>query len=176
MQLPLTISRVVITATGIALAAGPAFAKADDHGAGNEAAVYVNSTPEAYAAMQELPIDEPIFMLNLIRFKDEADYGEGSEFSSKGWTGEQAYAEYSRISSPIARRVGGKVAFAALPQLNLIGPEHEQWDVAFVVSYPNLASFLALVNDPEYAQHAFHRKAAVADSRLVRMAAFPVPE
>lgn len=131
---------------------------------------YINSTPEAYTAMQGLPMDEPLQMLNMIRFKDKAEYAEGSEFAAKDWTGEQAYAEYSRRSSPIANRVGGKPIYMGIPQLTLIGPQHETWDVAFIIEYPDLATFLALVNDPEYKKHAFHRSAAVADSRLIRMA------
>lgn len=139
-------------------------------------ATYINSDPKAYAAMQKLPKDQPLHMLNMIRFKDKASYEEGSEFAAKGWTGQEAYVEYTRHSSPIANRTGGKPAYFGMPQLTLIGPEHEKWDVIFIVSYPNLASFLALVSDPEYKKHAFHRSAAVADSRLVRMAPAPVPE
>lgn len=130
---------------------------------------YINSTPEAYAQMQGLPMDEPLQMLNMIRFKEKAEYAEGSEFATKDWTGEQAYAEYSRRSSPIANRVGGKPIYIGVPQLTLIGPQHEKWDAAFIIEYPDLATFLALVNDPEYKKHAFHRSAAVADSRLIRM-------
>lgn len=137
---------------------------------------YVNSDARAYAAMQKLPVDQPLHMLNMIRFKDKASYEKENEFAAKGWTGEQAYAEYSRHSSPIANRTGGKVSYFGMPQLTLIGPEHEKWDAIFIVSYPNLASFLALIGDPEYTKHAFHRSAAVADSRLVRMAPAPVPE
>lgn len=132
-------------------------------------AAYINSTPEAYAAMQGLPKDEPVQMLNMIRFKEKAEYAEGSEFAAKDWTGEQAYAEYSRRSSPIANRVGGKPIYIGVPQLTLIGPQHETWDAAFIIEYPDLATFLALVNDPKYKKHAFHRSAAVADSRLIRM-------
>lgn len=130
---------------------------------------YINSTPEAYAQMQSLPMDEPLQMLNMIRFKEKAEYAEGSEFAAKDWTGEQAYAEYSRRSSPIANRIGGKPIYLGIPQLTLIGPQHEKWDAAFIIEYPDLATFLALVNDPEYKKHAFHRSAAVADSRLIRM-------
>ncbi|WP_108791323.1 DUF1330 domain-containing protein [Erythrobacter sp. Alg231-14] len=171
-------TRYILTRAGIAfatlLASAPALAQSDPQ---NEAsAVYVNSTPEAYAAMQQLPADEPILMLNLIRFNDQAEYEEGNEFAEKGWTGEQAYAEYSRFSGPIAQRVGGTVAFAGLPQLTLIGPDDEEWDVAFVVAYPDLGSFLSLVSDPVYQEHAFHRRAAVADSRLVRIASLPMPQ
>lgn len=154
----------------------PATARSDQESGTEAASTYVNSTPEAYAAMQKLPEDQPIFMLNLIRFRDAAEYKEGSEFAGKDWTGEQAYAEYSRISGPIAERFGAKVVFAGLPQLMLIGPQNENWDVAFIVAYPDLKSFLSFVSEPQYRAHAFHRSAAVADSRLVRMAALPSPE
>ncbi|MEM7457830.1 MAG: DUF1330 domain-containing protein [Pseudomonadota bacterium] len=135
---------------------------------------YVNSTPEAYAAMQALPMDQPLQMLNLIRFNDDAAYAEGSEFASKGWSGEQAYAEYSRLSAPFATGVGGKPIYIGVPQLMLIGPQHETWDAAFIIEYPSFAAFLSFVNDPEYQKNAFHRSAAVADSRLIRLA--PPPE
>jgi len=137
-------------------------------------AVYVNSDKKAYEAMQALPKDQPLQMLNMIRYRDKADYKDNSEFSAKGWTGEQAYTEYGRHSSPIADRVGGKIIYTGIPQLTVIGPEHEKWDLVFIVHYPNLASFLALIGDPEYQKHAFHRSAAVADSRLIRM--LPVTE
>lgn len=162
-----------------ALAASLALFTANVAAAENEQstpAVYVNSDANAYAAMQKLPADQPLHMLNMIRFKDRASYEKGSEFAAKAWTGEQAYAEYSRHSSPIATRSGGKVVYFGMPQLTLIGAEHEKWDAIFIVSYPNLASFLALVGDPDYKKHAFHRSAAVADSRLVRMAPAPAPQ
>ncbi len=134
---------------------------------------YVNSDAKAYAAMQALPTDQPFDMLNMIRYKDQADYKKNSGFEEKGWTGAEAYAEYSRHSSPIAQRAGGSVTYLGMPKLTMIGPMHEQWDAVFIVSYPNLAAFLALVQDPEYQKHAFHRRAAVADSRLIRL--MPAP-
>lgn len=164
---------VPVMAASLALFTTTAAAAENDH---STPAVYVNSDAKAYAAMQKLPTDQPLHMLNMIRFKKKASYEKASEFAAKGWTGEQAYAEYSRHSSPIANRTGGKVVYFGKPQLTLIGAEHEKWDAIFIVSYPNLASFLALVGDPEYKKHAFHRSAAVADSRLVRIAPAPAPE
>lgn len=134
---------------------------------------YVNSDKNAYAAMQELPKDMPFSMLNMISFNDKAQYAEDSDFASKGWTGAEAYEEYSRHSSPIAKRVGGSVTYLGKPQLILIGPEHEHWDAIFIVTYPNLNSFLALIGDSEYQKHSFHRSAAVSDSRLIRMTSYP---
>jgi len=179
MKIATLTTATIVTASLALLAAVPAAANHHETTPAKEhvsaPATYINSDPKAYAAMQKLPTDEPLHMLNMIRFKDKADYKEGSEFAAKGWTGAQAYAEYNRRSSPIANRTGGKPLYFGMPQLTLIGAEHEKWDVIFIISYPNLASFLALVSDPEYKKHAFHRSAAVADSRLVRMAPAPVP-
>jgi len=136
---------------------------------GTEPMTYIDSSAEAYEAMAKLPTDEPLHMLNMIRFKDIASYDEDSKYASKGWTGEQAYREYGRLVSPITNRQGGKTIYFGQPQLTVIGPEHENWDAIFIVQYPNFASFMGLLNDPSYKEHAFHRSAAVADSRLIRM-------
>ncbi len=139
----------------------------------SQAVNYVNSDKRAYAAMQALPVNEPIYMLNMIRYNAKAKYQAGSKFAEKGWTGAQAYMEYIRHSAPIAERTGSTATFVGEPQLTLIGPEHERWDSIFIASYPNLSSFLDLVGNADYQKHAFHRSAAVADSRLVRMALAP---
>ena len=134
---------------------------------------HIDPTRESFEIFKALPRDEPLEMLNLIRFNDEAAYAEGSEFATKGWSGEQAYAEYSRLSTPFATGVGGKPIYIGVPQLMLIGPPHETWDAAFIIEYPDFAAFLSFVNNPEYQKHAFHRSAAVADSRLIRLALPP---
>lgn len=135
--------------------------------------VFVNSTPEAYAAMETLPKDEPLQMLNMLQFNDVANYEEGSDYAQKGWTGEEAFAEYTRRAGPIARRLGAKPIYIGAPQLTLIGPEYEKWDAVFIFEYADVESFLALINNPDYKKHAFHRSAAVENSRLIRMAPPP---
>jgi hypothetical protein len=48
------------------------------------------------------------------------------------------------------------------------GPADE-WDEAFVMGYPNVGVFMAMVKNPRYVAEALpHRTAAVADSRLIR--------
>lgn len=135
---------------------------------------YINSTKQAYQAMQKLPADQPLHMLNMIKFAEIATYEPGSQHAAKNWTGRQAYREYGKYSTPILLAAGGKVIYSGEPQLTLIGPEHERWDAIFIISYPNAAAFLKFVNDPAYKKHAFHRSAAVADSRLIRLR--PEPE
>lgn len=137
---------------------------------------HIDANPKALGEMFKLPMNEEIHMLNMIKLKDKAEYPEGSEFAKKGWTGAQAYAEYRRHAGPIVARLGGSTHYTGLPQLTLIGPEDEQWDSIFIIYYPDVTVLQALSEDPEYQKHAFHRKAGVADSRLIRMVPAPAPK
>lgn len=116
-----------------------------------------------FEAFKSLPRDEPIMMLNCLRFHDKARYEDGRVAS-----GAEAYAAYGKASGPIFRRVGGEIIWRGKPQVTLIGPQDEQWDMMFIARYPHAAAFLEMVTDPEYRKAVKHRQAAVADSRLIR--------
>jgi hypothetical protein len=60
------------------------------------------------------------------------------------------------------------------PEQVVIGPPDERWHIVFVARYPSAAAFLEMVSDDEYRVAVVHRQAAVADSRLIRMAELPV--
>jgi hypothetical protein len=134
---------------------------------------YISSNPANLPKFLALPRDEPIDMLNMIRFKDLAEYEPDSEFANKGWTGAQAYAEYSRRSQVVLDRLGPEIVYSGTPAMTIIGPKDEYWDVVFVLRYASVPAFGEVMKDPEYQLHKFHRKAAVADSRLVRLAPAP---
>ncbi|MEO9468698.1 DUF1330 domain-containing protein [Parasphingorhabdus sp.] len=137
---------------------------------------HIDANPNALDEMFKLPMHEEIHMLNMIKLRDKAEYPESSEFANKGWTGAKAYAEYRRHAGPIVARLGGSTHYTGVPQLTLIGPEGEQWDSIFIIYYPDVTVLQALFEDPEYQKHAFHRKAGVADSRLIRMVPAPAPK
>lgn len=127
----------------------------------------IDPTREQFDAFKELPRDEPVHMLNLIRCRVTADYPDGQP--GVGSTGREAYAEYGRASGPVFRRVGGRIVWSGRPETVVIGPPDEHWDIAFIAEYPSGAAFLEMVTDPEYREAVKHRQAAVADSRLIRM-------
>lgn len=122
-------------------------------------------TDAQLSAMAKLPDDGPVHMLNLIRLRAKAAYKDGTDA-----TGAEAYAAYSRKSAPIFARLGGRIVWSGAPELVLIGPEDERWDIAFIAEYPDAAAFFALINDPDYQANVHHRQAAVEDSRLIRLA------
>lgn len=132
---------------------------------------YVNPDKETFAAFRALPDDGPIHMLNLVRVRDWADYGDGRKVSGK-----EAYRAYGRESGPIFRRVGGKQHWIGRFDLMLTGPKEEKWDFVFIAEYPSAAAFVAMIRDPDYREAVKHRTAAVADSRLVRLKPMPPGE
>jgi uncharacterized protein (DUF1330 family) len=122
-----------------------------------------------FAAFKAMPRDTPMHLLNLVRYKDMAAYPEGHEYTAKGLTGEQAFAEYFRTIAPFFEARGISIIWRCREGLTLTGPEGQRWDIGFVAAFPNAAAFLSLVTDPDYKTGVVvHRTAAVLDSRLVR--------
>ena len=130
----------------------------------------VDPTREQFNAFKSLPRDTPIHMLNLIRLKAIADYPEDHPNHGKGLTGLQAYRSYGAETADIFERLGARQVWAGRPETVVTGPVDEQWDIAFIAEYPNAGAFLAMVTDPLYRDIVKHRTAAVADSRLIRLA------
>ncbi len=136
--------------------------------------VYVDPTRESFDAFKALPRDVPIHMLNLLIFNEHAAYPADHVNANKGWSGEQAYAEYGKASEPIFRRVGGSIIWRGSMEATVIGPADKNWDMAFIAGYPNSAAFLEMVTDPDYQKAVVNRQAAVLTSQLIRFAPLSV--
>ena len=129
---------------------------------------HIDPARDAFDAFKRLPRDRPIEMLNLVRFREHAEYPPDHAAAGEGLTGARAYRRYQRESGPVFARVGGAIIWSAEPELVLIGPREERWDAAFVARYPSAAAFLEMVADPDYRKAVVHRQAAVETSRLIR--------
>jgi uncharacterized protein (DUF1330 family) len=126
---------------------------------------HVDPTRESFAAFREMQREGPVHMLNLVRLHARARYDDGTEAS-----GAEAYRAYARESGPIFQRLGGRQVWVGQPELMLIGPSEERWDIAFIAEYPSVDAFVAMIRDPDYRRAVRHRQAAVETSRLIRMA------
>ena len=132
------------------------------------ASSYIDPSPANFQALKDLPRDEPIHMLNLLEYREQAEYKEGHEHAGKGWSGRRAYEEYGKTSGPIFRRVGGTIVWRGAFQTMVTGPDAKRWHDGFIAHYPNAGAFFEMIKDPEYQQAVVNRTAALVDSRLMR--------
>ena len=129
---------------------------------------YIDPSPANFQAFKDLPRDEPIHMLNLLLYRDKAEYPEGHEHAGKGWSGRRAYEEYGKTSGPIFAGVGGSIVWRGAFQTMVTGPDIREWHDGFVAQYPNSAAFFEMIKNPDYQKAVVNRTAALVDSRLIR--------
>lgn len=125
-------------------------------------------TEEQLRVLASLPADKPFVMLNLLRFREQAAYSDPLEACS----GREAYKRYSQTSLQTIAAVGGSVIFSGKAHASLIAPQGEYWHQVFLVRYPSVAAFRAMLSMPEYHVGVRHRTAALQDSRLTPITAF----
>lgn len=126
----------------------------------------IEPSPEKLQSFLESGSDDtPIVMINLLRFREQADYPE--DFAAEPCSGREAYRRYGEVAIQTIAAVGGRMVWMGSVQTTLIGPAGEEWDDAVLVEYPSRKAFLGMVAQPDYLAAAPHRTAALEDSRLI---------
>jgi len=123
----------------------------------------------ALDSLSEVPEDVPIVMLNLLRYKEHADYGDRTDVAP--CSGREAYFQrYAQIIAPLMAADGARLFWAGKVLAYVIAPADELWDDVALVEYPSVAAFRRLIGNPTYqSEAAFHRTAALEDSRLIAL-------
>ena len=103
--------------------------------------------------------DKPIYMLNLLKFRDSAEYADGRETSL---TGQEAYALYAMGVSELLESFGGSLGFSARIDSVLIGEVGELWDAVGIAMYPSRKHMLEMVQSVAYQKIHVHRDAGLA--------------
>ncbi len=130
----------------------------------------IEPTPQRLSQFLQAADDgSPVVMLNLLRYRDQAAYPEGSGASP--CSGREAYGRYSEAVLPLLQGVGGRPVWGGAAWFDLIAPEGESWHDAVLVEYPSRQAFLSMVGSAAYQAISFHRSAALADSRLIALRA-----
>lgn len=129
---------------------------------------YLEVSPEQGAAFFGTPDAGPVVMLNLLRFRDMADYSHAPDLAPDGpVSGREAYDRYMRDMRPLLEASGGSALFSGSSAGFLIGPQDETWDHVLLVRQASKAAFLAFASDPQAQRITAHRTAAICDSRLL---------
>ncbi|MDT0263600.1 DUF1330 domain-containing protein [Jatrophihabitans lederbergiae] len=129
-------------------------------------------------AVDTFPADQPVLMVNLLRFNTQADYSAAKAAATDtplpAASGQEVYlTRYLPAFSEAMAPLGiSEVVFAGMVAARLVGPSEARWDAVAVATYPSIKAFRDLVEDPGYlSQAAPHRLAALADWQLFATAA-----
>ena len=117
-------------------------------------------TPDMSVVQQFFGTEEsgPFAMLNLLKFKEKAEYEDGSEASISG---REAYLQYGAVASQCIQKVGGRSIFAGQVSGLLLGEIEENWDMVALVEYPSLKAFQTMMTLPEFQAASRHRSAGL---------------
>ena len=102
--------------------------------------------------------EKPIFMVNLLKFKEKAEYPDQRE---NDLSGEEAYAIYGQEVAGHLAKVGGKPIFGGNVDRLMLGEVEELWDKVAIAMYPSRKAMLEMIMDPDYIKSAQHRVAGL---------------
>tara|TARA_B100000575_G_scaffold194699_1_gene157301 strand:+ start:311 stop:742 length:432 start_codon:yes stop_codon:yes gene_type:complete len=119
----------------------------------------VAPTEEQMKGFLEPGREGPIYMLNLLKFKEVAEYADGRKTDLSG---AEAYAIYGQEVMKHLQKVGGAHMFSAGVERLMLGEVEELWDAAAIAMYPSRKAMLEMISSPEYQASALHREAGLA--------------
>ena len=100
----------------------------------------------------------PVCMVNLLKFREKAEYEDGRETDLSGI---EAYQIYGAVTGSLIKELGGDVVFTSVFNGMVVGEVEELWDVMAIAKYPTLQSFIDMVASPEYLKAYHHRLAGL---------------
>ena len=103
----------------------------------------INPTKEQFKALYDLPKDQPVVMVNILKYK-------------KGG-GKEAYQRYQKNVIPFLKKVNGKLIWKGNSLHTVIGDENDQPHTIMLVEYPTIDNFIEMVKDPAYQEVAKDR-------------------
>jgi hypothetical protein len=100
----------------------------------------------------------PIGMVNLLRFKDKAEYDDGRETTLSG---REAYDLYAQGVTELLAEVGGYLGFVGDVERLVVGEVDDLWDAVAVAYYPSRKAMMDMMQLDGMQELAQHRAAGL---------------
>ncbi len=134
--------------------------------------MHIEPTHASIERMLARDLQGPVDMLNLLRFREVADYSAHPQLApASPISGAEAYRRYAAHTMPFLAEVGAEVLLSAVGGPLIIGPDDARWDRVLIVRHTSVLAFLSFAQNTAYLAGVGHRTAALADSRLLPMQA-----
>lgn len=110
--------------------------------------------------------ETPITMVNLLKFRDKANYEPADSVDELNISGREAYQRYASVALSRIRENGGSIEYLAPSEQCFVGDASDDWDQVVIVRYPSRAAYLRGFDSPEY-QAAIHHRIAGLEKRML---------
>ena len=126
---------------------------------------HLHPSPEQAKAFFGADEDGPMCMVNLLKFREKAEYADGSE---PELSGRDAFLRYGAGVQACIAAVGGRARFSGFVTDLMLGEVEELWDMVAIAEYPSRAAMMQMVQSPEYQAITKHRDAGLAGQLNIR--------
>lgn len=101
--------------------------------------------------------DGPVWMINLMKYRERADYGSDTTGAAADISGREADDRYAPLESIAG--VGAEIVFLAEVETQLIGAP--VWDRVAIVKYPTRRAFIEMQARPDFQAKHVHKDAGM---------------
>lgn len=115
--------------------------------------------PNHIRKMMEKGPDGPVFMINMLKFKEKAEYQDGRETNL---TGREAYGIYVEMVAKVLPEFGGRLFLGADTTFLALGQVEELWDEVAIAVYPERSAMIKMSGSEAWQAAGVHRAAGLA--------------
>ena len=112
--------------------------------------------------------DGPVWMINLMKYKEKAEYADGRETELSGIEADDAYTPIGPLTA-----IGAEIVFAATVEDQFLGDE-PKWDRVAIVKYPTRRSFIEMQQRDDFQKQHEHKEAGMQET--IVMGGLPLME
>lgn len=116
--------------------------------------------------------DGPFYMVNLIRYRAQAEYPDGRATDLTGEEADAIYGEYM-VTTKLPE-IGAEIVYVGDVEGDLTGSS--QFDHVAVVRYPSRSAFIAMSQDPGFREMVIHKHAGVLDTVVLATTRLDTPQ
>jgi len=114
--------------------------------------------------------DGPVWMVNLMKYRDIADYGDSRGAAISGRQADDTYTPRESLKA-----IGAEIVFAADVDTQLLG-DSPKWDRVGIVKYPTRRSFVEMQSRPDFIDKHKHKDAGTEQTIVMGCQPMTIPD
>jgi uncharacterized protein (DUF1330 family) len=125
-------------------------------------------TPRQIQTMIESGPKGLMVMVNLLKYREKAEYAPQHAEAKLNLSGREAYQRYGMVALQQVTKRGGGVVWGGPQKFVMVGEDAgNDWDDVVCVRYPSREAFLNMTQDPDYLAAHYHREAGLERTVLI---------